>query len=126
MSCVIALSELTTVIETLQELKRMHQLNLELLEQLDVVCKWIVETDLPITNKEKLADLLRKTKALLTELYASSSTTKILQYNKLSDVSYHDKEPDDKLPKPEKGMFNSFFSSFCCKWLCMLDCVPRY
>jgi hypothetical protein len=98
---VIALSELSTIIETLQELQRMHQLNLELLEQLDIVFKWIAETDIPIPNKEKLATLLYKTKALLKELYAPS-TFKILQYRKLSDDSYHEGSNRRKVTRTAK------------------------
>jgi hypothetical protein len=74
-----ALSELSTIIKTLQELERMHQLNLELLEQYGVLCNWILETNVPIPNKEKLSSLLGKTQTLLKELYASDSP-KFLQY----------------------------------------------
>ena len=97
--CVIALSELTTVIETLQELQRMHQLNLELLEQLDIVFKWIVETDMPIPNREKLSSLLHKTETLIKELYLPNAT-KYLQYRMLSDESKQPRKPDDKVTEP--------------------------
>lgn len=74
----IALSELAKIIETLQELERVHQLNLELLEQLDVVFEWIIKNDMLVPNREKLSSLLIKIHALLEELYSSSP--QILQY----------------------------------------------
>lgn len=85
---VIILSELSSIISTLQELEQMHQLNLELLEQLDVVCKWIVETNMPFPNTEKLASLLAKSQALLKEIYSRSSIT-VVEYKHLTDEKKH-------------------------------------
>jgi hypothetical protein len=81
-SYVIALSDLTQIIETLQELERMHQLNLEMLEQLDVIFRWIIDNDVPIPNSDKLVSLLTKSQSLMKELYFSSPKT--LQYRTVS------------------------------------------
>ena len=97
-SYVIALSELSKIIDALQELERMHQLNLELLEQLDVVFEWIIKSDMPIPNGEKLSALFTKTEALLKELYFSSSRT--LAYRKLADEKKHLFRTDEDVPVP--------------------------
>jgi chromatin remodeling complex protein RSC6 len=94
----ILLSELSVIVGTLQELERMHQLNLELLEQLDVVFKWIIETDMPIPNKEKLSSLFSRTNALLKELYSSSPQTMI--YQKLADEKKQHPRTDGEVPVP--------------------------
>ena len=90
---------LTEIIDTLTELKRMHQLNLELFEQLNVACGWLLEHKIPVPNASTFYSLLVKAKALLIEIQAE--TPKMLHYPKLSDGSYHDDESDDKLPEPE-------------------------
>lgn len=98
----IALSELNTIIETLQELERMHQLNLELLEQLDVIFVWILENDVSIPNKDKFDALLNKMSSLMTELYFS--TPKSLQYRKLADGKKHLNGTDGEVPEPSIAM----------------------
>ena len=97
----IALSEVNTIIETLQELERMHQLNLELLEQLGVVFVWILENDVPIPNKDKLDALLNKMHSLMKELYSSNSL-KILQYQKIADENLQRKQTDEDFTEPVK------------------------
>jgi hypothetical protein len=74
---------MTEIIDTLTELKRMHQLNLELLEQLSVSCSWLMEHSVPIPNAETICSLLRKATILLSEIQADQPT--ILQYRKLAD-----------------------------------------
>ena len=91
------MSELAKIIETLQELERMHQLNLELLEQLDVVFQWIIKNDVLVPNREKLRSLLTKTHALIKELYSSSP--QIILYRKLSDEFLHDKDNRRRLDR---------------------------
>jgi len=59
---------LDEVISTLQELRRMHQLNFELLEQLNVACSYLLENRITIPNQEKLASLLSKATSLLEEI----------------------------------------------------------
>jgi hypothetical protein len=79
---VMSANSLDDVIETFTELKRLHQLNIELLEQLDVACGWILGNKMPIPNASVFHSLLAKTKALLTEIQADEP--KLLQFQKLS------------------------------------------
>jgi hypothetical protein len=95
---VIALSELSVIIETLKNLERMHQLNLELLEQLDVVFKWLIRNDIAIQNMDKLNSLLTKTQALLAEVYSSSPKT--LQYQKINRRKVTDFKNDGEVTEP--------------------------
>jgi len=94
------LTGLSEVADTLQELKRMHQLNMELLEQFSIACDFLLKSGIAVPNASTFASLLNKSMALLNEIQAK--TPKILQYRKLSDGSYHDKNSDDKLPEPLK------------------------
>jgi cytoplasmic iron level regulating protein YaaA (DUF328/UPF0246 family) len=91
----------------------MHQLNLELLEQLDVACGWILDNHITIPNSSLLASLLAKAKALLREL--QSTEPKIMQYQKLSDKSCHsnrrkvtDFRNDDKETEPARTLYRGF------------------
>lgn len=70
---------LTEIISTLSELKRLHQLNLELLEQLNISCGWLLEHNISIPNAETLCSLLSRAKALVAEIEAD--TPKIMQYS---------------------------------------------
>ena len=99
----ILLSELSTIIGTLQELERMHQLNLELLEQLDVIFQWILENDVAIPNKDKFDILLSRMRSILKELYFS--TPKSLIYRKLTDEKKHLNGTDDKVPVPAGSLY---------------------
>lgn len=75
----------------------MHQLNFELLEQLDIVFRWIIESDTPIPNSEKLRSLLVKVHALLEELYSSSP--KLLQYS-INRRKVTSSRTDEEEPEP--------------------------
>jgi hypothetical protein len=86
------LSELQTIIETYQELQRLHQLNTELLEQLNVAVSYFVDNDILLPNREILSSLFVKSQTILNEIQAD--TPKILMYKKLSDASYH--EPQNR------------------------------
>lgn len=90
---------ITEIITTLQQLKEMHQLNLELLEQLDVTCGWILDNHIVVPNRERLVSLLAKAKSLLNE--AQAETPKILQYGKLSDGFLQRKKSDKDLTEPD-------------------------
>jgi hypothetical protein len=59
----------------------MHQLNLEMLEQLHVTLSWIIERNIETPNTEKLIALISKSQSLLNEM--NSSSPAILQYRKL-------------------------------------------
>jgi len=84
------LTGLQEAIETLEELKRLHQLNYELLEQLSVTCKWMIENQIQSPNLPLLCSLLSRADSLLAEIKADSP--KLLVYQKLSDEKKH---PDD-------------------------------
>lgn len=73
------------VIDTLNELKRLHQLNFELLEQLNVVCKWILDNHICVPNEEKMRSLLGKSLTLLNEIRTDAPAVLLLQYKKLAD-----------------------------------------
>jgi len=83
------------IIETLKELRRMHQLNFELLDQLNVACGWVLENHIDLPNKEKLASLLSKGTTLLEEINTESA----------SDEWKHVRKSDDKVPEPFFGLF---------------------
>jgi hypothetical protein len=91
------LSKLTEIIDTLQEVERLHQLNLELLEQLNVISGWLVEHDIPIPNPHILYSLLAKAKVLLNEI--QSDEPKILQYRVIRRKVTEEKS-DDKVTEP--------------------------
>jgi hypothetical protein len=95
----ITVSDLTPTIQALQELQRMHQLNLELLEQLSVFAEWVINNHNSIPNRDKLESLLHKTQALMKELYSSNSQN-MLQYQKLTDEKKHPFRTDDKGTEP--------------------------
>lgn len=57
--------------KALDEIIEMHQINLELLEQIDVVCKWILENKIEIPNREIMVSLLNRADTLLNEIYSS-------------------------------------------------------
>ena len=77
----------------------MHQLNLELLEQPDVACGWILDNHITIPNSSLIASLLLKAKALLKEL--QSTEPKIMQYQRLSDEGYHDDDNRRKVTRTD-------------------------
>jgi hypothetical protein len=98
-------SVITEITDTLQELQRLTQLNYELLEQLNVACGYLQELraiNIVLPNEEKFANLLSKAIALLAEIQAKSP--KMLQYQKLSDDSYHDNDdPTKSYQNPEQN-----------------------
>jgi hypothetical protein len=100
------LSRLAEIIETLQEVERLHQLNLELLEQLNVIGGWLVEHDIPIPNPHILYSLLAKAKALLNEI--ESDEPKVVQYQKLADEKKQLNRTDEEGTESAKKMFNRF------------------
>lgn len=73
---------LTEIISTLQELKRMHQLNYELLEQLNVACGYFLENHIRMPNEEKLASLLTKATTLLEDMNSKPPSDGFLQHKK--------------------------------------------
>lgn len=92
---------LQEVIDTLQELKRMHQLNMEVLEHLAVTCEFLVSNHVEVPNSSTLASLLAKTMTLLDEI--QSSEPNVLQYQKLADGKKHLHGTDGEVPVPSKS-----------------------
>jgi hypothetical protein len=92
------LNDLTEIIDGLQQLKTMHQLNLELLEQLDIACGWLIDNNIQVPNASTFCSLLNRAKALLNEIRADSPKT--LVYKKLSDGRKHPPESDGEVPVP--------------------------
>ena len=88
------------VIETLSELKRLHQLNIELLEQLSVSCSWLMEQRIPIPNAEKIVSLLSKAQSLIREI--QSEEPKVLQYSVIRR-KVTDGKSDEEVPEPLSG-----------------------
>ena len=82
----------------IDEALKMHQLNFELLEQLNVVCSYLKENNIKLPNEEKFAGLLSKSVALLAEIQAK--TPKTLQYTKLSDEFLQRKKSDRDFTEP--------------------------
>jgi hypothetical protein len=70
----------------------MHQLNYELLEQLNVIFGYFRENHIKLPDEEKLANLLSKAMTLLAEVQAK--TPKTLQYLKPSDDFLQYKKSD--------------------------------
>lgn len=105
------MSDLPTIIQTLQELLNMHQLNLELLEQLGVFLEWILKNNKVIPDRERFESLLHKTQALMKELYLSS-TPRILQYRTLSDESKQPRKSDGEVTEPSREKL----MRFCWLW----------
>jgi len=96
---VIIVSELSSVIQNLHELQRMHQLNLELLEQLGVFFQWVLDNKIAIPDKDKFESLLHRTQALMNELY-SPNRPRILQYQEIADEKEQHFRTDEEEPVP--------------------------
>jgi hypothetical protein len=93
------LTGLLEVAEILQELKRMHQLNMELLEQLSIACDYLLKSAVAVPNANLFASLLNKAMALLNEIQSDSPN--ILQYQKVADEKKHSDEADGKVTAPK-------------------------
>lgn len=85
-------------ITTLSELKRLHQLNFELLEELNITCQWLIGSNFDIPNKEHLKSLLGKSLSLLNEV--NSNTPQLLQYQKIADEKKQQFRADEEEPVP--------------------------
>ena len=92
---------LQQTINTLTQLKRMHQLTYELLEELNVTSQWILDNKINIPNENQLRSLLGKSLTLLTEIQADEPI--ILQYNinrrKVTDFR-EDNKTDEEVTEP--------------------------
>lgn len=61
-------NSLSEIIDALNEVKRLQQLNYELLEQLNVSCAYLLKNYPDSPNNEKLASLMTKAFTLLDEI----------------------------------------------------------
>ena len=93
---------LTEISRTLDELERLHQLNFELLEQLNVVCGYLMTCHISVRDKERLASLLTKAMILLAEI--QSETPKTLLYRKITDENLQRKRTDEDFTEPDRWM----------------------
>jgi hypothetical protein len=107
-------NDLTEIINSLTELKRMYQLNAELLEQLAVTCDWLRRSGVSLPNENAFFSLLNKAVALLNEIQADSP--KVLIYQKLSDERKHPEESDGEVTEPSCDTFKS--NSGIGRWKC--------
>jgi hypothetical protein len=90
------------IVYTLNELRRLHQLNFELLEQLHVTISWIFEHGIPLPNLDTLHSLCTKAKSLLIEI--QSENPKILQYSSADEKKQHFRTDEDETePTPRVG-----------------------
>jgi hypothetical protein len=85
---------LTEIIDSLKELKRMHQLNYELLEQLNVACGYFLENHVKMPNEDKIVSLLSKAMTLLKEIDMEMPSDDFLQR----------KKPDGDLTEPPSAI----------------------
>jgi len=76
----------------------MHQLNYELLEQLNITCGYLISHYPNLPNDEKVASLLSKSMALFCELKADSP--KMVVYQKLSDDWKHREKSNGEVTVP--------------------------
>jgi hypothetical protein len=86
--------------DTLDELMRMHQLNLELLDTLATVLNRLRDYRI----KNNLPDFDDSTRSLLhraTTLYDELTSSPLWQCGKSSDDGYHERRKDGKLPEPK-------------------------
>jgi len=92
---------LSEVVSTLEELQRLHRLNLELLEQLDVTCTWLFDNHVKMPNDSAFYSLLSKTKAILVEIQADELKTLMYNISRRKVTDNHGAgETDDKVPVP--------------------------
>ena len=86
---------LSEVVSTLEELQRLHRLNLELLEQLDVTCTWLFDNHVKMPNESAFYSLLSKTKAILVEIQADELKTLMYNISRRKVTTFDEKEETD-------------------------------
>lgn len=102
-------SDLSVIIEKYQELQRLHQLNLELLEQLNIACGYFVDSNILLPNLKILNSLFQKSQAILNEI--QSEQPKILQYTgsrRILTDPFQKNKTDGDLTEPFLIRLNSF------------------
>jgi hypothetical protein len=95
------LTMLREVTETLEQLERMHQLNMELLEQLNVACNYLLSNDVPVPNRGTFVSLLRKAWALMDEIRADEEkgVQYIVSRRKVTNLSNDEEETEPQTVK---------------------------
>jgi hypothetical protein len=83
--------------ETLIELKRVHKLNMELLEQLNVACNYLLSNNVHVPNESTFASLLKKAWALMDEIRADE--VRGIQYT-VNRRKVTDFKTDEEVPAP--------------------------
>ena len=98
---------LEAVTKTLNELQRLHELNVELLEQLDVACAWLIDNHVQVPNESVFYSLLFKSKALLEEMQTDEPA--IIQYSCISRrkvTALGEKHgTDEEVPEPHLPLY---------------------
>jgi hypothetical protein len=93
-------ARLAMLAKTMQELQRMHQLNIELLEQLEVACSFLLQNHVEVPNKRTFKSLLRKAWSLMDEIRADE--IKDVQYTvsrrKVTDFGTDEDETESIAP----------------------------
>ena len=92
---------LSEVNSTLQELQRLHQLNIELLEQLDVTFSWLLDNHIKLPNESAFYSLVLKARALMIEIQAGEPN---IQYKKLADEFLQRKLTDKDFTEPDYSL----------------------
>lgn len=95
-------------IDALTEIKHLHQLNFELLEQLNVSCQYIVDNNIEVPNEPHLRSLLSKSLSLIAELQGKEPKTLI--YKKVANESLHGDKTNGNFTEPLKLLYNMKFS----------------
>jgi hypothetical protein len=109
----ISADSIDNIVDTLTELKRLHQLNMELLEQLHVATNWLFEHNIPLPNTDTLYSLFQKSKSLLIEIQAGEP--KILRYYaSRQKVTPSETDEDETEPYnfPEQKRLSSIFAVY--------------
>lgn len=94
---------LSEAAKTLSELKRMHQLNYELIEQLNVTCQWIIDNKIEVPNADKLQSLIVKSVSLINGVQSETPT---FIYRKLADEKKHPFRTDEDETEPSQPIDN--------------------
>lgn len=100
------MTKLQEVIDTYQELQRMHKLNIEMLEQLAVACDYLVTNQIQLPNASTFASLLSKAMVLMDEIQADEP--KILQYTtnrRKFTAPFHGNKTDEDVTEPNASAY---------------------
>lgn len=80
--------------ELIDEANHMHELNLELIQELELACKWILENKIRPPNRKNLVSILNKIDVLLHEIYSTPKMQYIKEIEP-TDEFLHRKRTDE-------------------------------